>query len=236
MNLFVAGWVSERADYERTWDGCIPAEGDAGAKAAEGGRLPRLRCWEGVASCFALPRLARRRRRCLADCPAPCPAPSDSFTLVWESKVLLHLQGALGNLLTMQASLQGACCASWVCAEGSRGRGHRRLPAQWGRQPAAQCSAAPDPPCPLPACSVQAAGQSLNLATHSFLYAGAGLVAALGPTVLVGTASGLLISNAWAVASERAVKAGERCMRGRAVSIACALCLCLARMRMRPLG
>lgn len=36
----------------------------------------------------------------------------------------------------------------------------------------------------------------------------AGLVAALGPTVLLGTASGLFISNAWAVASERAVKAG----------------------------
>jgi pimeloyl-ACP methyl ester carboxylesterase len=37
----------------------------------------------------------------------------------------------------------------------------------------------------------------------------AGLVAALGPTVLLGTASGLLISNAWAVASDRAVKAGK---------------------------
>lgn len=38
----------------------------------------------------------------------------------------------------------------------------------------------------------------------------AGLVAALGPTVLLGTASGLLISNAWAVASDRAVKAGKQ--------------------------
>ena len=33
-------------------------------------------------------------------------------------------------------------------------------------------------------------------------------MAALGPTVLLGTASGLIISNAWAVASDRAVKAG----------------------------
>jgi hypothetical protein len=57
--------------------------------------------------------------------------------------------------------------------------------------------------------TMQAAGQGLQLATHSFFYAGAGLVAALGPTVLLGTASGLLISNAWAVASDRAVKAGK---------------------------
>lgn len=41
----------------------------------------------------------------------------------------------------------------------------------------------------------------------------AGLVAALGPTVLLGSASGLIISNAWAVASDRAVKAGKRCLR-----------------------
>jgi hypothetical protein len=92
--------------------------------------------------------------------------PADSFTLVWESKVLLQLNNALGRLLTTQA-----------------------------------------------------AGQGLQLATHSFLYAGAGLVAALGPTVLLGTASGLIISNAWAVASERAVKAGKqgRAGQGRGV-------------------
>lgn len=47
--------------------------------------------------------------------------PTDAFTLVWETKVLLHLNSALGKLLTMQA-----------------------------------------------------AGQSLQLATHSFFYAGAG--------------------------------------------------------------
>lgn len=46
---------------------------------------------------------------------------ADNFTLVWETKALLHLNSALGKLLTMQA-----------------------------------------------------AGQSLQLATHSFLYAGAG--------------------------------------------------------------
>ncbi|KAL4436640.1 hypothetical protein ABPG75_003779 [Micractinium tetrahymenae] len=57
--------------------------------------------------------------------------------------------------------------------------------------------------------TLQAAGQGLQLATHSFFYAGAGLVAALGPTVLLGSASGLIISNAWAVASDRAVKAGK---------------------------
>ena len=87
----------------------------------------------------------------------PLSFPADSFTLVWESKVLLQLNNAPGRLLTTQA-----------------------------------------------------AGQGLQLATHSFLYAGAGLVAALGPTVLLGTASGLIISNAWAVASERAVKAGKQ--------------------------
>ena len=58
--------------------------------------------------------------------------------------------------------------------------------------------------------TTQAAGQGVRLAAHSgFLYAGAGLVAALGPTVLLGTASGLLISNSYSVASERATKAGK---------------------------
>ena len=55
----------------------------------------------------------------------PLSFPADSFTLVWESKVLLQLNNALGRLLTTQA-----------------------------------------------------AGQGLQLATHSFLYAGAGLVGA----------------------------------------------------------
>ena len=49
-----------------------------------------------------------------------------------------------------------------------------------------------------------------GLPSHRFAHAPAGLVAALGPTVLLGTASGLLISNAWAVASDRAVKAGKQ--------------------------
>lgn len=33
--------------------------------------------------------------------------PADCFTLVWETKVLQHLQSALGKLLGMQAAGQG---------------------------------------------------------------------------------------------------------------------------------
>ncbi|KAI3426087.1 hypothetical protein D9Q98_008055 [Chlorella vulgaris] len=108
LGIFVAGWITQRSDFETTWQGCM-------------------------------------------DC-----SDADCFTLVWETTVLLQLNSALGKLLGMQAASQG-----------------------------------------------------IQLATHSFFYAGAGLVAALGPTVLLGTASGLFISNAWAVASDRAVKAGK---------------------------
>jgi hypothetical protein len=55
----------------------------------------------------------------------------------------------------------------------------------------------------------QAAGQGASYALRHFSYAGAGLVAALGPTLLLGTATGLLIENAWAVAMERAAKGGK---------------------------
>ena len=41
------------------------------------------------------------------------------------------------------------------------------------------------------------------------LAAGAGLVSALGPTVLLGAAAGLLIENAWTVALDRADKGGK---------------------------
>jgi hypothetical protein len=68
---------------------------------------------------------------------------------------------------------------------------------------------------------MQAAGQGLQLATHSFLYAGAGLIAALAPTVILGNASGLIISNAWSVASERAAKAGRNRRGGLALQRGC---------------
>ncbi|EFN52139.1 hypothetical protein CHLNCDRAFT_139271 [Chlorella variabilis] len=79
VNLYVAGWITQRSDFESCWQSCITSSD--------------------------------------ADC----------FALVWETKVLLHLNSALGKLLTMQA-----------------------------------------------------AGQGLQLATHSFFYAGAGLVAIEG--------------------------------------------------------
>jgi pimeloyl-ACP methyl ester carboxylesterase len=49
----------------------------------------------------------------------------------------------------------------------------------------------------------------VQLGVKHLLTAGAGLLTALAPTVLVGTAAGLLISNAWAVAMDRAEKAGK---------------------------
>ena len=55
----------------------------------------------------------------------------------------------------------------------------------------------------------QAAGQGASFAVRHFFYAGAGLVAALGPTLLLGSATGLLIENAWAVAMDRAAKGGK---------------------------
>eukprot|EP00887_Chlorella_sp_A99_P007485 scaffold2.g7485.t1 len=67
----------------------------------------------------------------------------------------------------------------------------------------------------------QATGQGVRLAVHSFFYAGAGLVAALSPTMILGVASGMMINNAWQarcagrrggarrVASDRALKAGK---------------------------
>ena len=54
-----------------------------------------------------------------------------------------------------------------------------------------------------------AAGQAARLSLQHLLVGGAGLVTALGPTVILGAAAGLLIENAWAVAIDRSDKAGK---------------------------
>lgn len=54
-----------------------------------------------------------------------------------------------------------------------------------------------------------AAGQAARLSLQHLLVGGAGLVSALGPTVILGAAAGLLIENAWTVAGDRADKAGK---------------------------
>lgn len=126
--IYVAGWIADRSDFDTTWAGCVPESSDAGGcrECRGAGQLLYLQD-----SCAAMrPKLAvgqcMRAWSTVLPLPSnlpvllPCP-PADSFTLVWETKVLLHLNSALGKLLTMQA-----------------------------------------------------AGQSLQLATHSFFYAGAG--------------------------------------------------------------
>lgn len=55
----------------------------------------------------------------------------------------------------------------------------------------------------------QATSTTANLAIQHFFYAGAGLIAALGPSVLLGVGLSLAIENSWAVAMERSVKAGK---------------------------
>ena len=54
-----------------------------------------------------------------------------------------------------------------------------------------------------------AAGQAARLGMQHLVVGGAGLVTALGPTVLLGAAAGLAIDNAWTTAGERADKAGK---------------------------
>jgi hypothetical protein len=54
-----------------------------------------------------------------------------------------------------------------------------------------------------------AAGQAARLGMQHLLIGGAGLVSALGPTVILGAATGLLIENAWTVAIDRSDKAGK---------------------------
>lgn len=54
-----------------------------------------------------------------------------------------------------------------------------------------------------------AAGQAARLGMQHLLIGGAGLVTALGPTVILGAATGLLIENAWTVAIDRSDKAGK---------------------------
>ena len=54
-----------------------------------------------------------------------------------------------------------------------------------------------------------AAGQAARLGMQHLVVGGAGLVTALGPTVLLGAATGLAIDNAWTTAGERADKAGK---------------------------
>lgn len=129
--------------------------------------------------------------------------------------MLLSLQSALGKLLSLQAAGQGLQLAThtsfFYAGAGGQAWGGGRGRAWMGstgislppcraactqEAGATRCRscASPRPPCALP-------------------YLPAGLVAALGPTVLLGGATGLIISNAWAVASDRAVKAGE-CVAG----------------------
>lgn len=55
----------------------------------------------------------------------------------------------------------------------------------------------------------QVAGQALQFSVKHLLAAGTGLVTAIAPTVLLGTAAGLLISNSWAICMDRAEKAGK---------------------------
>jgi len=54
-----------------------------------------------------------------------------------------------------------------------------------------------------------AAGQAAKYGLQHMLVGGAGLVTALGPTVILGAATGLLIENAWTIAGDRADKAGK---------------------------
>jgi hypothetical protein len=54
-----------------------------------------------------------------------------------------------------------------------------------------------------------AAGQAARYGVQHLLAGGAGLVTALGPTVLLGAAAGMFIENAWTTAGERADKAGK---------------------------
>ncbi|GAB4821221.1 hypothetical protein N2152v2_008267 [Parachlorella kessleri] len=55
----------------------------------------------------------------------------------------------------------------------------------------------------------QAASQGAQFAVQHFFYAGAGILSALAPALLLDTATGLLIENAWSVAVERSIKAGK---------------------------
>ncbi|MEO2192931.1 MAG: DUF726 domain-containing protein, partial [bacterium] len=52
-------------------------------------------------------------------------------------------------------------------------------------------------------------GQAARYGFQHLLAGASGLVAALGPTVILGAAAGLLIDNAWTTAGERAEKAGK---------------------------
>lgn len=54
-----------------------------------------------------------------------------------------------------------------------------------------------------------AAGQAARYGVQHLLAGGAGLVSALGPTVLLGAAAGMFIENAWTTAGERSDKAGK---------------------------
>lgn len=137
--IYAAGWIADRTDFDATWAGCVPESSDAGG--CHPGGCQGVGSWCRAESqargagarpntVALLPCLARWHPWQCASHPLHMPTfpgcrclprPADSFTLVWETKVLLHLNSALGKLLTMQA-----------------------------------------------------AGQSLQLATHSFFYAGAG--------------------------------------------------------------
>jgi hypothetical protein len=59
-----------------------------------------------------------------------------------------------------------------------------------------------------------AASQGAQLAARHLLAATAGLLAALGPTAIIGGAASALIGNSWAVALERAAKAGRLLAQG----------------------
>ena len=52
-------------------------------------------------------------------------------------------------------------------------------------------------------------GQAARFGVQHLIAGGAGLVTALGPTVILGAAAGLLIDNAWTTAGERSDKAGK---------------------------
>lgn len=231
--IYVAGWIADRTDFDTTWAGCVPESSDAGGCRATarvwaagagqirrlGGRLPgRIRLpsclvWpDGIPGnaphthCTCQPSQdpsafpARRQLHAgVGDKGAPAPqlrprqaaddAGRGAVAAAGHPQLLLRR----GRWARELASGLGGC----KC-DGSSGLATVAQPSRMGCEARRIAACAHQVPC------------SCRLPSHRPDPAAAGLVAALGPTVLLGTASGLLISNAWAVASDRAVKAGKQ--------------------------